>query len=188
MVTAGGVLLIIGYFFGMLAVADLYRINLQPPQESTSSAEEGFQPSPLSDIATTPAQRWGVYVAATALVVVSMIMVGSQPMVGAVTIIYIMCPLAMGAAIVGWPLRQARKIAIPAATVYLGLGVCLTSVGVFWLMDLWGAKQGDENALLASFATQVGLALITGALLKFSRTPEEDDPAVLEGTANAGVA
>jgi hypothetical protein len=178
-VFAGGLLLIVGHFFGMLAVADLYRVDMGPERQSVSSAEAGFRPSPLSQFAATPFQLWCVYVAATALVVLAMIMVGSQPMTGDVAIIYLFCPLALAAATVGWTLRQAKRIAVPAATVYVGLGVCLIGVGAFWLVELWGARQGDGNALIAAFGVQAGLALVAGGLVKIWRTPEEADEPIL---------
>jgi hypothetical protein len=183
---AGGLLLIIGHFISMFAVADLYQVNLVSHSESASAEEKGFQPSPLSDLATTPAQLCGVWIAATALVVVSLIMVGSQPMAGAAAlVIYFMCPLACGAGLVGWPLRQVKQIAIPAATVYLGLGVCLTGVGAFWLVELWGEQPGDGNALLAAWSFQAGFALAAGALIKFWRTPDEDEQPILADLVDA---
>ena len=162
LIMTGFVLLLVGYLTSNLfAIADLYGLGMGPEGEVI--------PSPLSLVFTTPFQRWMFYVVSGAAFVVGAVLLGSQRFNPVTVVCYVMCPLAGLAFLVASPLREIQKFAEPVAAIYLLIGSALAFTGITQLYLLYGTNNGSFVSVLASMMTQVGTAMILGALLKFWR-------------------
>jgi hypothetical protein len=157
-ILGGFALLLVGYFTSnLLVISDLYHIGFGP---------DGDIPSPLAAFFKTPGQQWAMYCLSAAATIAGCILFGSQRYNPLAIVCYIMCPLACLVFLIASPLRLAKKLALPVATVYLIVGGCLSGIGMMRLFSLYGQPESDFAPVLASMATQVGLALAIGAILK----------------------
>jgi hypothetical protein len=93
-------------------------------------------------------------------------MIGSQNFNPMAVVMYMLCPIVGLVFLAATPLRVARRWAVPIATVYLGLGTCLAGAGVMRLINLYGQPNLILEPLIASLMTEVGYALLGGAILK----------------------
>jgi hypothetical protein len=160
LILTGFFLLLVGYLTSNLfAIADLYGLGMGPAGEQV--------PSPLSAVFTTPFQRWMFYVATGAAFVSGAVLLGSQRFNPITVVCYVMCPLAGLAFLVASPLREIKRFAEPVAALYLLVGSALAFTGVSQLYVLYGNTSGSFVPVLASMMTQVGLAMVIGAMLKF---------------------
>lgn len=156
LIIAGVALLLMGYFTSNLfAIDDLYGIGLGPRGQS-----------PLAGVFTTPAQQWLFYVLTASAAAAGCVLFGSQRFHSAMAVIFFFCPIATLVFVAGYPLRTARRFAIPISTAYLAIGTCLAGAGVMRLINLYGRPDLGLEPFLASLLTEAGAAMVAGAVLK----------------------
>jgi hypothetical protein len=174
LVLLGAVLLVLSH-----AAANVFCISSLYGFEKGTAHGVGSAEQQLMPFGETPIQQWAAYGAASAVVVLALIMVGSQPFVQSAAVVYVFCPLAAAATLAGWPLRRFPRHAIPLATAYLGLGSALAGGGAVYLTSSYGASDVGGSAALSSMLLQFGLALGIGALITFVRSKKkiDEDPA-----------
>jgi hypothetical protein len=159
-VLGGFVLLFAGYIISnIFVISDLYHMPMGPDKE--------FIPSPFSPLFTTPAQQWTFYVVCAAAFVAGAVMIGSQNFNPIVVVAYVMCPIVGMIYLVASPLRMVQRYADVVAAGYLLVGSCLAFTGATRLFLLYGTRTDGFAPILASMMTEVGLAFIAGAGLKF---------------------
>ena len=157
-ILGGFALLLVGYLTSnLLVISDLYHIGFGP---------DGDVPSPLALVFKTPGQQWAMYCLSAGATIAGCILFGSQRYNPLAIVCYLMCPLACFVFLIATPLRLARKLALPVAAIYLAVGGCLSGIGMMRLFSLYGQPEPGFAPVLASMATQVGLALAIGAILK----------------------
>jgi hypothetical protein len=160
LILGGFVLLVVGYLTSNLfAIADLYGLGMGPGGQQI--------PSPLGGVLTTPLQKWLFYVATASACIAGAVMLGSQRWNPFAVVCYVMCPIVGVAYFIAWPLRSVKRYAEQVATVYLLIGSILAFTGGTQLFLLYGNSRGSFAPVIASLMTEVGVALMLGALLKF---------------------
>jgi hypothetical protein len=155
----GGIALLFAGFSNILVISDLYHMPMGPDQE--------FIPSPFAPLFTTPAQQWTFYVICAAAFVAGAVMIGSQNFNWQVVVAYVMFPVVVLIYLISMPLRMAQKHADIVAAGYLLIGSCLAFTGGTQLFLLYGTRTDGSAPIGASMMTEVGLAFIAGAGLKF---------------------
>jgi hypothetical protein len=161
MVFGGFILVLAGYFTSNLfLIGDLYKIGMGPEGKPIAS--------PFALLGTTPVEQWLLYALCASAFIAGAVMIGSQRFNPMAVVCYVMCPLVGAIYLVGSPLRIApKKYAEIVAAVYLLGGSCLAFTGVTRLFLLYGRTGQEMAPILASMMTEVGLALILGAIVKF---------------------
>ena len=96
-----------------------------------------------------------------------------------VAVLFIMCPLVAIVFLAAAPLRMAKKWAVPVAAVYLMIGVCLAGVGISRMIGLYGQAGLEFEPILASLLTEIGLAMLGGAMLKLAFAPADEPRAAV---------
>ena len=160
----GFVLVIAGYLTSsFFLISDLYHVGFGPGGKEI--------PSPFAPMFSTPALQWMLYLAAASAFVAGAVMIGSQRFNPLAVVAYVMCPLIGIIHLVGAPLRIAKKYAEVVATVYLLIGSCLVFTGATQMFRLYGLADPGLAPVGASLLTEVGLAFVVGAALKFCCMP-----------------
>ncbi|HEX5103903.1 MAG TPA: hypothetical protein VFV87_08845 [Pirellulaceae bacterium] len=168
----GFILLLVGYLASnIFAIADLYQIGFGPGGEVI--------PSPLADVFSTPGWQWLFYGICAAATIAGCILIGSQNFNPLVAVIFIMCPLVAVVYLLAMPLRMAQKWTVPMAATYLMIGTCLAGVGISRLIGLYGQAGLNFEPILASLLTEIGLALLGGAMLKLAFAPSDEPRAAV---------
>lgn len=160
LILGGFVLLLVGYLTSNLfAIADLYGLGMGPGGQQI--------PSPLAGVFTTPLEQWLFYLLTASAFIAGAVMLSSQRWNPLAAVCYIMCPIAGAVYFVGWPLRSVQRYAEQVAAVYLLVGSALAFTGGTRMFLLYGNPRGNFAPVIASLMTEVGVALMVGAFLKF---------------------
>jgi hypothetical protein len=164
LILLGFVLVLVGYFTSnFFLISDLYHVGFGPGGKEI--------PSPFAPVFNTPALQWMLYLASASAFVAGAVMIGSQRFNPLAVVAYIMCPLIGIIHLLGAPLRIAKKYAEAVAAVYLLIGSALAFTGATQMFRLYGLADPGIAPVGASLLTEVGLAFVVGAALKFCCTP-----------------
>lgn len=144
-----------GHFGVLFSCSDLYQIPVMTDE---------YVSSPISPLVSSASGLWRFFVISLAVFVLGSVGVGSLPANGAISVLYIMCPIVAVACFVGWPLRQRSFLRVWLAAIYAGVGVALTWYG--WNgYESTVQKLGNSELLPFTFACQAGLSLAAGGFL-----------------------
>jgi hypothetical protein len=164
LIVVGFVLVLVGYITSnFFLISDLYHVGFGPGGKEI--------PSPFAPVFSTPALQWMLYLASASAFVAGAVMIGSQRFNPLAVVAYVMCPLIGIIHLVGAPLRIAKKYAEAVATVYLLIGSCLAFTGATQMFRLYGLADPGMAPVGASLLSEVGLAFVVGAALKFCCLP-----------------